>query len=499
MSQNNYASGTTGVGDYQHQPHRQAAPTAYQSQNIDYGSSSTSSMSYATPSPSQYSFASSSPSTMPVPSPDIRQQPSAAVAPIATSHMPMEDDANMQQHREYNMNQSAYHQHHPYKMQEKKSSYGPMQGTNPYPTQSADMSAIDQQYMANQMYPTETKGSLKKYRHKQLPKTSQGYGSGGDDSYNPYPMDGGQSTLSYLEKTATSIDENKSAFKASLSNITKPTIETSPYGQPSQPYTNPAPPPTKPKPKPRSRSKKTATPAVVVPPPIVNKNEHIIRTEPKPPKEKASKKSKIDNSPSSYTSSMTSDVSPLPQEKSLASQIVHAQPMASSYGSLPTPNYPYSDYHHAAAASYLPHAMQSHTQTSSHAHKNQMAEMQAPIQSTASSMQQPTDTMSYARSLSSSSSSSHHHHSYPKMEANQTTAPSSASTPSSQLSGHSTSGHGYASGTSTGHSTTDHRSHTSQHPSASQHSLTSAVVPSDPMSSYAATSAYPPYMGKSTL
>lgn len=81
MSQNSYASGGGGASggvtsDYQHQSHRQAAPAAaYQSQTADYGSSSTSSMSYATPSPSQYSFASSSPSTVPVPSPDVRQQP----------------------------------------------------------------------------------------------------------------------------------------------------------------------------------------------------------------------------------------------------------------------------------------------------------------------------------------------------------------------------------------------------------------------------------------
>lgn len=68
--------------------------------------------------------------------------------------------------------------------------------------------------------------------------------------------------MSFLEKTASSIDENKSAFKASLSNITKPTQDIFGYG--SQPLygssgsvATPAQIP-KPKPKPRSRGRKTA-------------------------------------------------------------------------------------------------------------------------------------------------------------------------------------------------------------------------------------------------
>lgn len=84
------------------------------------------------------------------------------------------------------------------------------------------------------------KSSLKKYRHKQQPvqpsgKPHSAYGTPSNDykmndQYAPYHMDGTESTLSYLEKTASSIDESKSAFKATLSNITKPTPDMLGYG-----------------------------------------------------------------------------------------------------------------------------------------------------------------------------------------------------------------------------------------------------------------------------
>lgn len=82
-----------------------------------------------------------------------------------------------------------------------------------------------------------------------------------DDPYS-YPVQG-ESTLSFLEKTASSIDESKSAFKASLSNITKPTADMLGYGSQSL-YgstalnTNEPAPIAKPKPKPKPRGRKPA-------------------------------------------------------------------------------------------------------------------------------------------------------------------------------------------------------------------------------------------------
>lgn len=81
-----------------------------------------------------------------------------------------------------------------------------------------------------------------------------------DDPYS-YPTQA-ESTLAFLEKTASSIDESKSAFKASLSNITKPTPDMLGYGSQSlygSAVSAPAPAPiAKPKPKPRSRGRKPA-------------------------------------------------------------------------------------------------------------------------------------------------------------------------------------------------------------------------------------------------
>lgn len=125
-------------------------------------------------------------------------------------------------------------------------------------------------------YPNEMKSSLKKYRHKQQPigKPQDTYGSTSsefkmNDQYGSYPMEG-ESTLSYLEKTASSIDERKSAFKATLSNITKPTPDMLGYGSQSLYSGGSAQPPVKPKAKPRSRSRKTPakTETILKPDPI---------------------------------------------------------------------------------------------------------------------------------------------------------------------------------------------------------------------------------------
>lgn len=95
-------------------------------------------------------------------------------------------------------------------------------------------------------------------------------------------MDGTESTLSYLEKTASSIDESKSAFKATLSNITKPTPDMlgyggggmggiggtqSLYGSSNNSSSNlmTQQQPVKPKPKPRPRGRKAATKVDPVP------------------------------------------------------------------------------------------------------------------------------------------------------------------------------------------------------------------------------------------
>lgn len=130
----------------------------------------------------------------------------------------------------------------------------------------------------NCAYPKEMKSSLKNYRHKQQPvgKPSDAYGSGAndfkmDEQYGSYPM-AGESTLSYLEKTASSIDERKSAFKATLSNITKPTPEMLGYGSQSL-YggSSSSQAPAKPKAKPRSRGRKPA-----------NKTETMIKPDPIP-------------------------------------------------------------------------------------------------------------------------------------------------------------------------------------------------------------------------
>lgn len=183
-------------------------------QNYEYSSPSSSSMStitYATPSPSQYSFASSSPSTntTQVPSPDTRQQN------VVHSSVDTEHESN----RDYALSNQ-------YKTAIDSKSFNPTQPPN-YKNYNTDSMSGHYSTSDNCAY----SGSLKKYRHKQQHnnKTPQIYGGGSnefkmDDHYAGYPMESieSESTLSFLEKTASSIDESKSAFKTSLSNITKP-------------------------------------------------------------------------------------------------------------------------------------------------------------------------------------------------------------------------------------------------------------------------------------
>lgn len=243
-------------------PHSVATSSYQSQQSYDYNSPSSSSMStmnYATPSPSQYSFASSSPSASTIQeSSDIRQQNLPQAAPLPS--MDDENDAT----RDYAMSNQ-------FKMSSDNKTYNPTQHSN------YSIDSMSGHYSAgndNCAYPTEMKTSLKKYRHKQQPnsKTPSVYGPGTsdfkmDDQYGNYPMEG-ESTLSFLEKTASSIDESKSAFKASLSNITKPTPDMLGYGSQSL-YGNSSSTPVKAKAKPRSRSRKTG-----------NKTENLMSSDP---------------------------------------------------------------------------------------------------------------------------------------------------------------------------------------------------------------------------
>lgn len=260
---NNYgpSQNSANFNSYQH-----SVPTSYQSQqNFDYNSPSSSSistMNYATPSPSQYSFASSSPSTstLQAPSPDIRQ----ANLPHSSA-LPSLDDENDSSNRDYGISNQ-------YKMGADNKSFNSTQHS------SYNVDPASDQYNTgeNCAYPTEMKSSLKKYRHKQQPssKSQSMYGAGPsefkmDEQYGPYNPIEGETTLSFLEKTASSIDESKSAFKSSLSNITKPTSDMIAYGAPSLYGNANIQASAKPKAKPRSRSRKTA-----------NKSESSVSSDP---------------------------------------------------------------------------------------------------------------------------------------------------------------------------------------------------------------------------
>lgn len=263
---NNYGQ-TANPSNFNNYPH--SVVTSYQSQqSYDYNSPSSSSMStmnYATPSPSQYSFASSSPSasTIQETSSDIRQQ-NVQQPPTL---VPMDDETNS--NRDYAMTNQ-------FKIAADNNNKSFNHSTQQLSYSIDSMSGHYNTGGDNGSYPTEIKNSLKKYRHKQQTnsKTPSIYGSGPndfkmDDQYSNYSMEG-ESTLSFLEKTASSIDESKSAFKASLSNITKPTPDMLGYGTQSlYASSSGTHTPIKAKAKSRSRGRKTT-----------NKTDNLLTSEP---------------------------------------------------------------------------------------------------------------------------------------------------------------------------------------------------------------------------
>ncbi|XP_031636491.1 uncharacterized protein LOC116349266 isoform X4 [Contarinia nasturtii] len=257
-----HSSNSANYNNYSH-----TVVTSYQ-QNYEYNSPSSSSistMNYATPSPVQYSFASSSPSanTTQVPSPDIRQQNvvhSSSLPSIETQH---------ESNREFPLSNQ-------YKLATDNKAFNPTQKSN---YNSTDVMSGHYTTSDNCAYSVEMKSSLKKYRHKQQTnnKTQPIYGGGSNEfkmedhygaTYSTMEPLASESTLSILEKTASSIDESKSAFKASLSNITKPNTDMLTYGTQSL-YGNSNASQAPVKAKTRARGRKTG-----------NKAENLLKSEP---------------------------------------------------------------------------------------------------------------------------------------------------------------------------------------------------------------------------
>lgn len=441
--------------------------TPYQSNpSVDFASV-TSVLSYPTPSPSQHSFASSSPSTITAPSPDVRL-PQTNIQPNQQYTIPEERSELLQRPYSHISHENQYQMD---KMQIKQP-YGMPPYGNYHP-------AATQELYQNQMYMNE-KDTLRKYRHK--PATKPTYLAQSElikDNFTgyPYPMESAESTLSFLEKTASSIDESKSAFKTTLSNITKPpTPDISPYGSSQSPSTF-SPAPAKPKAKPRPRSKKAAQ--QIIPPPsptpvpvaVPQMQENIPV---KMPKEKTtSKRNKVEIPANIYPS------------------VVHPEINQTGFASpAPIPEqtrpaiYPYSDYHQMhhnpglAKPTYLPHSVSSQLTNST---------ITSPINNNASTPNIPstqtTTSNLYPRS-------SHQSYSY---QAPPVTAQTTSHTPTAQS---------FTSNSKETHSAVPITQNSVHSSLPSHYTMTQGSMPltttasNDLMSSAYSAQHYPPYMGK---
>lgn len=437
--------------------HRQ---TPYQpTPSVDF-TSVTSVLSYPTPSPSQHSFASSSPSTMTAPSPDVRFQ-QTAIQP--GQQYPQPDERPEPPQRPY----SQLSQENQYQIEK-------MQSKQPYggaPYANFNAGAAQEHYQSQML--ANDKDVLRKYRKSNV-KPAAAYAGQGEmpkDSMYGYPADvqHSESTLSYLEKTASSIDESKSAFKATLSNITKPpTPEIPPYASSQSPSFFAAA-TAKPKPKSRPRAKKAAAqPVVPSPAAHVPQMNEVIK--PKAPKEKASKRSKAENAANVYTPPATVDAS---QSNLIPSSGSHTK----------SPHYPYSDYHHMhpnsglATSAYHPHSVSSQSSNSSVTSVNNAPTTNIPSAPT-------TPTNSYSRSSQQSFSYQ--------------TAPATSQAMTTQqiYTNHSKEAHVASSAAQPAVS-----SSLPSHYSAPQGSMPfTSTASNDLMSSaYASQQHYPPYMGKCSV
>lgn len=245
-----------------HQPH---ALHSSSHQNYDY-SSPMSTLSSAAPSPSvSHSYSSPSPSTI---------QSPTSVTPA--SMITIEDDQPLREKIVYKPNLVERKGKSSKKNADKfnESYQQPMNSQSHYSQPHQQQNQQHSQY--HPPMPSPTNNSLKNYRHKASKLSPNSEDFHFNDNSN---IQDSETSLSFLERTASSINENQSVFNASLSDITKP--------QMMSPAVVPA---TKSKAKPRSKAAATPKKPPKAPKPPA---------EPKPPKEKAktTKKSKVTNVP----------------------------------------------------------------------------------------------------------------------------------------------------------------------------------------------------------
>lgn len=225
-------------------------------QNYDY-SSPISTLSSTAPSPSvSHSYSSPSPST-------IQSPTSATSAAMIT----IDDDQPLREKVVYKPNLVERKGKQSSKKNTDKFSESYQQSMNAHPHYP------QQQPQYHPPMPSPTNNSLKNYRH----KTSKHSPNSEDFHFGEHGnVQDSETSLSFLERTASSINENQSAFNASLSDITKPPQMMSPTVVP----------PAKSKAKPRAKAPAAPKKAPKTPKPPA---------EPKVPKEKAkstTKKSK---------------------------------------------------------------------------------------------------------------------------------------------------------------------------------------------------------------
>lgn len=271
-----------------HQPHTLHPPTH---QNYDYPSPM-STLSSTAPSPSvSHSYSSPSPSTI---------QSPTSVTPAAM--ITIEDDQPLREKVVYKPNLVERKPKSSKKNADKfNESYQQSMNAHPHYQQQQQQQQNQQHSQYHPPMPSPTNNSLKNYRHKtnKLSPNSEDFHFG--DHSN---IQDSETSLSFLERTASSINENQSVFNASLSDITKPPQMMSPAVATV----------TKSKAKPRSKAAATPKkpPKAPKPPP-----------EPKPPKEKSktTKKSKVANVP----------VTPAPLPSTVAHEHTNSNSSSSSY------------------------------------------------------------------------------------------------------------------------------------------------------------------------
>ncbi|XP_037035500.1 uncharacterized protein LOC119073821 [Bradysia coprophila] len=285
---------------HHHQPHQLHPPSH---QNYDY-SSPMSTLSSTAPSPSvSHSYSSPSPSTIQSPTPTamitieddqplrekVVYKPNLVERKGKSSkkgadkfnesyqqpmnsqphNYPQQHQMHQYPNQQHQLQNQQLHPQHQQQQQQHQHQQQQNQQLNPHHQQHS------QQY--HPPLPSPTNNSLKNYRHKASKLSPNSEDFHYNDNSN---IQDSETSLSFLERTASSINENQSVFNASLSDITKPPPMVSPAVIPA----------TKSKAKPRSKA--AAAPKK---PPKAPKQP----AEPKPPKEKSktTKKTKNANVP----------------------------------------------------------------------------------------------------------------------------------------------------------------------------------------------------------